>query len=333
MILLPRVYTLYQGVAAHGAEVRRVRVGLIGGTGFVGSYLVDELVARGHRPRLLVRRGSEHKVEHAQEVETVTGTVEDAEAVRSTLTGTEAVIYNIGLLREFPRRGISFQAMHVDGPRRVADTAGELGVRRIILMSANGVRPDGTPYQRTKFEAEQSLRATDLDWTVFRPSVIFGPPRGRMEFCTQLLEQMVRPPLPAPLFFKGLDIARAGAFPMDPVYVGDVARAFVKALDMPETVGQVYTLCGPQRRSWKEIIQTIAGAVGRDKWMVPVPVLPLRAAAAVLDRVEAFPITGEQLTMLLEGNVCAAGHGFGPFALEPRPFTEENLAYLREGSA
>lgn len=309
-----------------------MRVGLIGGTGFVGSHLVDELVAQGHRPRLLVRPGSEHKVEHGREVETVTGTVEDAGAVRSTLEGTEAAIYNIGLLREFPRRGISFQAMHVDGPRRVADVAGGLGVSRMVLMSANGVRADGTPYQRTKFEAEQYLRGTDLEWTIFRPSVIFGPPRGRTEFCTRLLEQMIRPPLPAPLFFEGLNIARAGAFRMAPVHVLDVARAFVKALDLPEAVGQVYTLCGPQQRSWKEIIQTIATAVGRSKWMVPVPVLPLRVAAAVLDRVEAFPITGDQLIMLLEGNVCASGHGFEPFGGEPRPFSAQNLAYLRAGS-
>lgn len=306
-----------------------MKVALIGGTGFVGSYLVDELVSQGHRPRLLVRPGSEAKVEHAQEVDRVTGDVGDPKAVRATLEQAEAVIYNIGLLREFPERGITFQSMHVDGLRRVADIAGELDVKRFILMSANGVRPDGTPYQRTKYEAERYLGTTGLEWTVFRPSVIFGPPRGRMEFCTQLLNQMIRPPVPAPLFFDGFDIAQAGAFRMAPVYVEDVAQAFEKALGLSETARETYSLCGPVQWSWKEIIQTIAAAVGKTKWMVPAPALLLKAVASPLERFEAFPVTRDQLGMLVEGNVCESGHGFEHFAIDPRPFAAENLSYLR----
>ena len=82
--------------------------------------------------------------------------------------------------------------------RRVIDAAVSQGVRRMLLMSANGARPEGTPYERTKYLAERHLADSGLDGTVFRPSVVFGDPRGRMEFCTQLRDQMIRPPVPAP---------------------------------------------------------------------------------------------------------------------------------------
>lgn len=117
---------------------------------------------------------------------------------------TDGVIYNIGILREFPRRGITFQALHSDAARRTMDAASEAGAKRYLLMSANGVKASGTAYQRTKFEAEQYLRTTALEWTIFRPSVVFSDPRDRMEFATQLLRDIIDAPLPAPLFFDGV---------------------------------------------------------------------------------------------------------------------------------
>ena len=93
-------------------------------------------------------------------------------------------------------------------------------------MSANGVKADGTPYQVTKYEAEEYLKASGLDWTIFRPSVIFGDPGERMEFATQLASDIIRPPLPAPLFFDGVSPLNAGQFRLSPVHVEDVAQAF-----------------------------------------------------------------------------------------------------------
>ncbi|MGD9388469.1 MAG: NAD(P)H-binding protein, partial [Gammaproteobacteria bacterium] len=132
-----------------------MKVALFGGTGFVGSYLVDTLLAHGHTPRLLVRSGSESKVVQRERCEIVPGDIEDAAAVAECLAGADAVIYNIGLLREFPAQGITWEKMHYEGVVRVVDAAGQAGVRRFILMSANGVKPEGTGYQSTKYRAEQ----------------------------------------------------------------------------------------------------------------------------------------------------------------------------------
>ncbi|NJN48205.1 MAG: NAD(P)H-binding protein, partial [Candidatus Competibacteraceae bacterium] len=125
------------------------------------------------------------------------------DAIRQTLTGCDAAIYSIGILREFKNRGITFDELQYQGAVRAIDAAVDLGVKRFILMSANGVKAEGTPYQISKYRAEQHLQNTDLDWTIFRPSVIFGDPRGKMEFCTQLQAQLINPPIPAPCSMPG----------------------------------------------------------------------------------------------------------------------------------
>ncbi len=307
-----------------------MKVALFGGTGFVGSYMVDALLDGGHEPALLVREGSEQKVRRKDECRIVMGDVTDAESVRETLSDSEAVIYLIGIIREFRRKGISYEALHFEGAKRVMNAAQELGVRRTILMSANGVKPDGTGYQRTKYLAEQYLRTTGLDWTVFRPSLIFGDPMGKVEFCSQLRDQLIKLPFPAPLFYSGLVPRNAGKFEMSPIHVNDVAVILTKALEMKETMGKIYELGGPDTFDWKRIIKTIGAAVGKRKWTVPAPALGIKLVAALFDRFAFFPITRDQITMLMEGNTCDSASVFELIEIEPTPFSVESLAYLKE---
>ena len=304
-----------------------MRVALFGGTGFVGSYLVDHLLAAGHEVSLLVRAGSEARVRGAQDCRVVTGDISDGAQIAATLDGCDAAIYNIGLLREFPSRGITFQAMHFEGARRVVDAAVAAGVSRFVMMSANGVRADGTAYQRTKFQADRYVAQSGLDYTIFRPSVLFGEPRGRMEFCTQLRDQMILPPLPAPAFHAGW-LPGGPPFRMSPVFVEDVAACFVRALSVPATLGQTYAVCGPDALEWPEIIRRIAAACGKRKIIVPAPVPALKLVAALLDRFEWFPVTRDQLTMLVEGNTGDSSALFQTLDIEPRRFEGDSLAYL-----
>lgn len=304
-----------------------MRVALFGGTGYVGSHLVDALLQAGMKPVLLVRPGHEAKVRHRLVCEVVSGELSDTLAIDRVLQGADAAIYNVGILREFPERGITFEELHYGAARRVMQAAERAGVGRFLLMSANGVKELGTPYQRTKFRAEQFLATTGMDWTVFRPSVIFGNPRGRNEFATQLAQDIVASPLPAPLFFAGLLPREAGKFALSPVHVEDVALAFAKALTTPETTGQVLPLGGPKSVSWRAILTTIAAVVGRQKMMVPVPALGVSAIAAMFDRFESFPVTRDQIQMLLEGNTCGDG-AFAQLGIEPKPFGSDQLRYL-----
>ena len=305
-----------------------MKVAVFGGTGFVGSYLVDALVDRNHHPVVLVREGSEHRLNQAEHCTLITGDIDNDAAIEAALHGVDAAIYNIGILREFPGSGITFDALHYEAPVRVIDATVAAGARRFLLMSANGVKDHGVAYQQTKYLTERYLKDTSLDWTIMRPSVIFGDPRGRMEFASQLARDIVESPLPAPLFFEGLLPTRAGQFRLSPVHVENVAQAFVTSLENDNAVGKVYRLGGEESLSWQEILTRIASATGKRKLMLPVPACGISLAASLLDRFESFPVTQDQITMLMEGNTCPADD-LVELGITPTAFNAETLAYLR----
>ena len=135
-----------------------MKVTVFGGTGYVGGYLVDELLDKGHHPVLLVRPESRHKVRHSERCTLIDGDIASTDSVRAALSGADAVIYNIGVLREFPSSGVTYEALHFEGARRAMDAAEEAGARRFLLMSANGVKADGTGYQAPSTCASAVLR-------------------------------------------------------------------------------------------------------------------------------------------------------------------------------
>ena len=129
-----------------------MKVALFGSTGFVGSYIVKKLISEGFIPRVLVRKKSKFKITSISEV--IYGDIQDSNSVLETIKGTDAVIYNIGIIRQFPQKNLTFKELHFDGVNRCIEIAKSIGVKRFILMSANGVNPDGTAYQKTKWQAD-----------------------------------------------------------------------------------------------------------------------------------------------------------------------------------
>ena len=304
-----------------------MRVAIIGGTGFVGSYIVDELLEQGHDVCQLVRPGSEHKARQADSTRIVSGSIESATSIVDLVSGCDAAIYCVGILRESPKKGITYETTQYDGVVKTVDAALENGVARFLLMSANGVKDPGTRYQETKQRAEDLVLASNLKATIFRPSVIFGDPRGRMEFATQLFRDMVQKPIPAIGFFSGLRPA-SGAILMSPVHVKDVARALVNSLTDPSTVGQSYNLGGPEILSWPEMIRRIARTTGRKKWIIPMPINLMKLAATLFDWLPFFPVTRDQLTMLQEGNTANPEIIESLTGVAPVAFSFEHLDYL-----
>lgn len=305
-----------------------MNVALIGGTGFVGGYLVEALLAAGHDVSLLVRPGSVAKLDHADECRIVEGDLEAETAVRDTLEGGDAVIYNVGILREFPGQGITFESTQHQGVVRTVEAARQAGVRRFLLMSANGVKQLGTAYQETKYRAEEAVRNSGLDYTIFRPSVIFGDPRGKMEFATQLYRDMVRPPVPAVSFHTGWNPA-TGSVLMSPVHVRDVADAFVSALGDKTTTGKTYALGGPEVLSWSEMLERVAQAADKRKLMLPMPIAVMKVGATLFDWLSFFPVTRDQLAMLAEGNTAGKDELESLIKRDARRFGVDTLGYLK----
>ena len=188
-----------------------MKVFVTGATGFVGTYVVRRLLDAEHEVRVLVRPGSDAKLgDVADRVEVVHGDVTNAETLVGQLDGCEAVIHLVGvLLREDARHGASFEKIHLEGARHVIDAAKAAGVTRFVLMSANGAKPREdaiSAYQWTKYEAEEYLKQSGMDYVILRPSVIFGRPGpGQPEFATELSGSLLRIPLiPLPLFREGM---------------------------------------------------------------------------------------------------------------------------------
>jgi uncharacterized protein YbjT (DUF2867 family) len=304
-----------------------MRVAIIGGTGFVGGYLIESLLDAGHSVSTMVRPGSEDKLHRSRQLRITEGCLSSQKAIQETCEACDAVIYNVGILREFPRQGITFEETQFLGVERTIAAAKSASVSRFLLMSANGVHANGTPYQDSKYRAEQLLRNSGLEFTIFAPSVIFGNPCGLMEIATQLYADMVGPALPAVGFYTGWN-PTSGKVMMSPVHVEDVAQAFVNALQDDELLQQKVYLGGPEALSWSEMIVRIAAAAGKTKTIIPMPISMMKLAAHLLDWLAKFPVTRDQLTMLAEGNVVKPDELARIINREPRRFDTESLSYL-----
>jgi NADH dehydrogenase len=297
-----------------------MKVFLTGGTGFVGSEVLRQLVAAGHAVRCLVRKGSEGKLAVREGVEIRHGDVTEPDTLEGALEGCEAVIHLVGIIREFPGKGITFKRMHFEATRNMVEAAEAQGVKRYLQMSANGTRENAkSPYHQTKWQAEEAVRASSLAWTIFRPSLIFGPGDAFVNMLAELMRKL--PVLP---------VIGDGKYRMSPVAVEDVAASFVKALTLPDTAGRTFHCCGPQSYSYDELLDLIGAALGkRHISKLHHPTFLMKPVVALLESFPAFPLTSSQMTMLLEGNECDPDEWVEAFGIPPREFAEGIRGYLK----
>lgn len=297
-----------------------LRVFVTGGTGFVGAEVLKRLVSAGHQARALVREASGHGTGSVpRDVEVVRGDALDPGLARQ-MEGMDAVIHLVGIIRAFPSRGVTFERFHVEATRNVIDAAKAAGVRRLVHMSALGADPGGpTDYFRTKWEAETAVKDSGLDWTVMKPSVIYGP---RDEFVNMLARQVRYMPV--------VPVIGDGKYRLQPVSVGNVADGFVKSLVMESTKGKTFEVGGPEELSYDEMLDRIAQALGRRRAIkVHLPLGPMRMMVRLMQGIELFPVTDDQIEMLLMNNVCDGGPYFAEFGIEPVGFDRGIREYIR----
>lgn len=276
-----------------------MNVVVTGGTGFVGREVVRQLVEAGHRPLLLVRDPAHPRVQELVRrwrVECLRGAL-PAEGQPLDLGPADAVIHLVGIISEIGRQ--TFDRLHREATRSMLEAARRAGISRFVHMSALGTRPQAASrYHQTKWEAEELVRASGLAWTIFRPSLIYGP---EDEF-VNLFARMARwsPVLPVMGGGRGL---------LQPVAVELVAKAFVRALAEPRAAGQVLDVCGGERLSFRELLGVILEVSGRRRMRLSIPWPVARMQAALLEFLwprllrRAPPLNRDQLLMLQEDNV------------------------------
>jgi len=286
-----------------------MRVLVVGGTGFVGRALVPLLLERGHTPLVLSRRTRDlpRGALHLQG---------DTTREVSDLRGVEAAIYLAGIIREGPQ---TFRAVHVEGVRNLVEGMQRAGVRRLLHMSALGARRGtGSRYYETKAEGEEVVRQSGLEWTIFRPSLIFGPGD---EFFGKVLKGLVCNPLPF------VPLIGDGRFPFRPVYVGDVALAFVEALE--RGVLGTYDLVGPKEYTFRELLERVMEAVGRGKPFLSIPLWLMDLLVPLLSPLPFAPLTQDQYVMLKGGNTAPLSPEVQALVPRPTPLEEVLPGYLR----
>lgn len=265
-----------------------------GGTGYVGSRLIEKLRQRPEPVRVLVRTPEKAQKLVAGNVSIVKGDVTDPESLIAAMKGVSTVIHLVAIIRE-RSGGITFERMNYQATVNVVDAAKAAGVKRFLHMSALGVVNDpNLPYMDTKFRAQKYVEASGLDWTVFQPSVIFG--EGD-EFINTLADLVRRPLMIAPAPF--VPVVGDGKTKFQPVWRDDVIDAFIKALDDRNTIGQIYQLGGPEALTYEQMLDLIMQKLGKKRSKIYVPVPLMKPAVFMMDKLlPKPPVTPAQLTML-----------------------------------
>jgi uncharacterized protein YbjT (DUF2867 family) len=284
------------------------RVVVVGGSGFAGRHVVAQLAAAGHAVVVPTRRreSAKHLI-LLPTVEVVEMDVYDRAALARLFTGATGVANLVGILNESGRA--TFARSHVELVRTLTTACAAAGVRRFLQMSALHADPAGpSQYQRSKGEAEAIVKASSLAWTIFRPSVIFGPEDSFLNLFAQLARLL-------PVVALGSPNAR-----FQPVYVGDVARCMTHALTDDATIGQSYDLCGPTAYTLRELVRYVGQVSGAERPIIPLGPRLSRLQATVLEMLPGPLMSRDNLASMTRDNVCdcafPAIFGIVPTALE-----------------
>lgn len=289
------------------------RVMVIGGSGFIGTAVVSALAREGVAV-LVPTRDPRHCAALAvlPRVEVVVAEVHRKEALVPLLAGVDAVVNLVGVLhsRSGSPWGPGFERAHVALPHTVVAACAEAGVHRLVHISALGANPEGpSEYQRSKAAGEAAIRAAgpELEWTLLRPSVVFGPHDHFLNMFAALAR-----------IFPVLPLAGANAR-FQPVYVGDVARCVVHCLLQHAGIGQILELAGPRIYTLRELVRYAAARVGRRPWIFALPEPLAMLQAALMERAPTPLMSRDTMRSMRVDNVArgpAQPFGFMPTSLE-----------------
>jgi NADH dehydrogenase len=271
-----------------------MKILVTGASGFVGGHIVHALRAEDRPVRCLVRDPQKAARLAGWGCEVVQGDVTDPASVRRALEGCQAVVHLVAIRRGRPE---DFERVMAQGTRELVAGAGAAGVTRFVHMSAAGTSEQTAalvPYFRAKWESEQAVTASGLDWTIFRPSFVFGRDGGVLPlFIKQVRYSPVVP------------VIGSGLHRVQPVWVDDVAAYFAASLAKPEASRRSFDLGGPDVVTWNELYERIAKVLGKRRARLNLPTGLVRAGARLTERLPAAPITQDELAMIEAGDNVA----------------------------
>jgi uncharacterized protein YbjT (DUF2867 family) len=308
------------------AAIQMSTILVTGADGFVGRHTLPRLLEAGHRVVGLVRSeeaaarvGDRLSPEHRDRVETRIGDVTDQERVPTILAGTDAVLHLAAIPRDFSG-GAELRLVNTEGTRNLVVAAGRAGVRRFVHQGALGIADDPRfAYGSSKAKAEQIVAASGLEWTILKPSLIWGPGDGFFNLIAELVRMSpLVVPVPAGVRSR-----------FQPIGVADVARCLTACFDDPSTIGRSIEVGGPRHWTYPEIVRAVLAAMGSRRALLPMPVPLIRLVAGASEFVRLpFPVATDQLRQMSLDNITTLDSVEKAFGFEPADMAG-SLGYLR----
>jgi NADH dehydrogenase len=289
-----------------------MKVLVAGGTGFIGSYLCRSLADDGHAVTALSRSPEETPAG----VTGVSGDVTDYDSIEPAVEGHDAVVNLVALSPLFEPDGGNrmHDRIHRGGTENLVRAAEDGGVERFVQLSALGADPNGdTAYIRAKGEAEAIVRDSGLNWTVFRPSVVFGE-GGEFVSFTKRLKGMFAPGVPL------YPLPGGGKTRFQPIHVEDLVPMIAAAVTDDEHAGETYEIGGPEVLTLRQVTDLVYEAERKGVTIVPLPMPLAKIGLSVLGAVPGFPMGPDQYRSLKFDNTTA-DNDVGAFGVDPAELT------------
>lgn len=292
---------------------------ITGASGFVGGHLVNDLLARGYKVRCLARSGKKENLLSARGAEVVIGDITSPETLRGVLGPDDLVVHLVGIIEG--KGSATFRAVHVEGTSNLVDEARRAGVKHFFYQSALGADKNSwSGYLSTKAEAEEIVKQSGLNYTIFRPSLIIGPWDG---FTKKILDMIRLSPV--------IPIPGEGRAKFQPVYIKDWLRCINKVIDTPSSYLSTFDIGGPEHLTYKEIVEAMSESIGRRKPVFNIPMGLMKISALFFDAVlSSPPVTPDQLRLLESDNICDIGTIEKNFGFVPLKLREALKEFVKE---
>ncbi len=300
---------------------------IAGGTGFIGQHLLRALKEKDYKIRCLARSHERAEACKRKGFDAVIGDITERDSLKNTLDGVDMVVNLVGIIEE--KNDMTFEKVHVEGTRNLVDEAKKAEVKHFFYQSALGASLSSwSKYHKTKAEAEEIVRTSGVPYTIFRPSIVVGHGDGFTERIRELLK--VGPFVPVP---------GTGNAKLQPIYVEDWVRCFLKIIDNPEAISKVYEFGGPEHLTYNKMVKVIMDTLEIKKPILHIPMgiakmgLPFMSGIGRIAGIFGKKIpaaTSEQLGLLAIDNICEPDSVKKNFGFEPLSFNKAIKRFIKK---
>lgn len=294
-----------------------MKIAVTGGFGFIGHHLVNRLLKDKHTITILSYARSDIS-RFTGDVSIARGSLENFDSLVSAFTGQQIVFHLVGIIAE--TKSQTFEGTVVKGTENVVKAAKKAGVRKIIYLSAMGTSAQAEArYHQSKYKAEQAVITSGIQYTIFRPSLVYGQGDGFVSLLTKMMR-----------FSPFVPVIGNGRYKMQPVYIDDLTGVMSHSLTKSETENEIIEIGGPEKLEYLQILYILKSVLQKKRMNIFLPVAVMRVIAGLMEKViKPAPLTTDQIIMMEAGNTGSNEKLKRIFNIEPVPFEEGLRKYMR----